>query len=351
MLSLARVALISAGITGLLLGFAMFMTMLTVFMLTRDRRRRRVNYGMIAASITLLALALTEYAIDITRLVRGFITIGPHSSGGPRRWFYGVDDFTFIVKGCLYPFQVLILDGVVIYRAYVAWQNLWVVVIPCIGWCALFASTGGLMHSLIINPQNAPQSYSIRSSPWITALYACTLFTNFSATVLLAYRIWSVNRAASDFQRSYSRLRMLLPVVIESGAIYTILNLALLIAFRIQSPSLHYLRDILAPTVSIVFNMILVRVGFASNRGLSMFGVHRTADVSELEFPWKSDMVDSRECEPDLGVRSFVLELGQMLERDEDDDIPRPEGRTRKTSEPAVSTGVEINALPIVGGA
>lgn len=53
-------------------GFAVFTTGLTIFMLVRDRRRRSVNYSMIAASCTLLALSATvrsglfETAVNLT---------------------------------------------------------------------------------------------------------------------------------------------------------------------------------------------------------------------------------------------------------------------------------------------
>ena len=120
------------------------------------------------------------------------------------------------------------------------------------------------MYSMLTIMHYSEAAYVERSPPWINALYACTLFTNFSATgersaihtssvasswpapVLLAFRVWRVNSRASEFRRTYSRLRIFLRVVIESGTIYTILNLALLISLRLNSPLVWYLRDIVS---------------------------------------------------------------------------------------------------------
>lgn len=55
-----------------------------------------------------------EFIIDVARLIRGFVIVGPYRPGGPWLFFYSVRDYTFIVKGCLYPVQTLILDGVVV---------------------------------------------------------------------------------------------------------------------------------------------------------------------------------------------------------------------------------------------
>ena len=78
-------------------------------------------------------------------------------------------------------------------------------------------------------------------------LYIRPLFaSSWPAPVLLAFRVWRVNSRASEFRRTYSRLRIFLRVVIESGTIYTILNLALLISLRLNSPLVWYLRDIVS---------------------------------------------------------------------------------------------------------
>lgn len=94
-------------------------------------------------------------AVNIARIYQGFITIGPFVPGGPEAWFSVVSDPTFVSKSVFYNTQTLILDAVVvshwrlscialsdshydkIYRTYVVWQSVLVVILPMIGWCGL----------------------------------------------------------------------------------------------------------------------------------------------------------------------------------------------------------------------
>lgn len=110
------------------------MYILTVFILTRDGRKRRLNYGMLGASTMLILLSSTvrlpgvpaqsatdpsliclqEMFNNIVRLIRAYLYVGPHISGGPEAFFGAITEPTFIVKGCLHPIQILLLDGVVV---------------------------------------------------------------------------------------------------------------------------------------------------------------------------------------------------------------------------------------------
>lgn len=52
--------------------------------------------------------------VNIARVRRGFLTIGPALEGGPEEFFLRVSEITFIVKSVLYNAQTLILDGVMV---------------------------------------------------------------------------------------------------------------------------------------------------------------------------------------------------------------------------------------------
>lgn len=129
MYTLLSLALISVK------GFGLFIYAITMYMLVRDPRRRRVSYGMIVASTTLMLLTTTvstgslahrsikfkkvayqEFVTNIVRLVRAHITVGPKRFGGAEAFYQDSSELTFVLKGCLFPFQILILDGVVVGR-------------------------------------------------------------------------------------------------------------------------------------------------------------------------------------------------------------------------------------------
>lgn len=93
--------------------------------------------------------------LNIVRLWQGLFTVGPTYRGGPDGYFYDVSHYTFVFKSVLYNLQTIIFDGVVVstsaclyfllvskhaaqvYRAYAVWQNIYVVIIPILGWIAL----------------------------------------------------------------------------------------------------------------------------------------------------------------------------------------------------------------------
>ena len=94
------------------------------------------------------------------------------------------------------------------------------------------------------------------SAGWATAFFAATLATNVICTCaslywyptpfinivysgMIAFRIWSVDRASGKYNNSKSTLKPVLAVVIESGAIYSA-SLTILLAIYL-SHSLVYL--------------------------------------------------------------------------------------------------------------
>ncbi|KAH8078708.1 hypothetical protein BXZ70DRAFT_911134, partial [Cristinia sonorae] len=90
----------------------------------------------------------------------------------------------------------------------------------------------GLNYTLVILPPNSNSTnvFAPRTATWITAVYTGTLITNVTATGILAYRIWRVNRRASEFVPA-ERLSVILHVVVESGTIYSIAITIALITF------------------------------------------------------------------------------------------------------------------------
>ncbi|TCD60725.1 hypothetical protein EIP91_009631 [Steccherinum ochraceum] len=205
-------------------------------------------------------LATAEFAVNIMRLINGFLRVGPSYPTGVEGFFSDVTEKTFIVKGALYNVQTLILDAAVIYR-----------------WTALLdkfspsTCTVGLNRAFITASVNTDDVFAEQTGRWITATYAMTLTTNLIATTLLAYRIWRVNRRTSEFVASKCLTPILL-VVIESGAIYSMTIVAALVAFALNSVGVYVILDLISPIISIVFNMIIVRIGLASDRGLSAVG-------------------------------------------------------------------------------
>ena len=84
--------------------------------------------------------------------------------------------------------------------------------------------------------------------------------------------------------------------------------------------------------VSIVFNMIVVRVGFSSS-GKSALGVSTAGQRTAPEVPWNSNWFpeEKERVDAETGLKSFVLELTHFLDPTQDrvmDDVQeRPESQ------------------------
>ena len=143
-----------------------------------------------------------------------------------------------------------------IYRCSVVWQhNIWIIILPILLWisCAgkwpilrIRTDKGWRNCSNLVTGVGVIISYSKASSEarvfsfvgWTTSFYVATLATNvictctssysdpisfidFTYSVMIAFRIWSVDRANRKYRETKSTLKPVLAVVIESGAIYS----------------------------------------------------------------------------------------------------------------------------------
>ncbi|KIP01643.1 hypothetical protein PHLGIDRAFT_131166 [Phlebiopsis gigantea 11061_1 CR5-6] len=311
MLSLTDAAIISTILEAILYGFSILMFIFTLWIVLQNRRRRRLSFGMVSAACAILLLSSAEMIVNIMRVRQGFLTVGPHLPGGSEQFFGDVSTSTFVIKSCLYNTQTLILDGVVIYRTYVVWQNLWIVVLPILGWCGLLAASIGLNVALATASAQAGDVFAVGTGRWITANYAITLATNLTSTSLLAYRIWKVKQQSARFSSANNPLSSILRVVIESGAIYSVTITTALVAFVSKSNGVYVVLDMISPIISIVFNMITVRVGLASDQRLSAPGtLHQSAFSTEVRAGINHNHPYSR-C-----GQSLAVEITQYIEQD-----------------------------------
>ncbi|EJF62607.1 hypothetical protein DICSQDRAFT_57684 [Dichomitus squalens LYAD-421 SS1] len=303
MLTLQVASIFSTTVEATLYGYSVFMFMLAMWIMLRDRRRRHINHWMVAAGCGLIALATAEMAVNIARVYQGFVSKGPFTDGGPEAYFANVSELTFVVKSCLYNAQTLILDAVVIYRTYVVWQNILVCVVPMIGWCGLFAGSIGLNVALATAPQKG-DVFAVQTGEWITSVYALTLATNLSST--------------------------------SAGAIYSMTITAALISFVVKSNGVYVLLDMISPIISIVFNMLIIRVGLAHD---SSFGTSGTNG-------WGTAMMSDRgshlrrRLEGTFEMKDLRVEITQVVEEDFQYE------REQELDADALGPGTPMDSLP-----
>ncbi|KAI0643304.1 hypothetical protein C8Q79DRAFT_1012601 [Trametes meyenii] len=319
MFSIHAAGILSTTLEAVLYGYAVFMFTLAMWIMLRDRHQRQVNYALVAAGCALMVLATAEMGVNIARVYQGYVTKGPFLEGGPETFFAAPSEPTFVVKSILYNVQTLILDAVVIYRTYIVWQSSLVVILPIIGWFGLLAGTIGLNIALVHSGNDV---FAQQTGRWITSVYALTLGTNLSSTTLLAGRIWTVTRRSAQY-RSSNFLSPVLRVIIESGAIYSMTITAALISFVVKSNGVYVILDMISPIISIVFNMLIIRIGMANDRTLLGTSTNQSAWAAAAVSVERASAA-RRRADGTYEMKDLKVEITQVIEDDSDYAVVRP---------------------------
>ncbi|KAG1725528.1 hypothetical protein EDB19DRAFT_1915044 [Suillus lakei] len=253
-------SLMSTVLEGILYGFSVLMFMGTVWSLTYKQRIQDINRPIIVVAILLLILSTAHIIVNIIRVEDGFVKYRDTYPGGPAAFFADVSQETYLIKHALYVLQTLLADGVVIYRCYVVWQSVWIVVLPSMLWCSV-AVTGVI--GLYCASQSTIYSGDIYAqvlANWVTAFFALTIATNLSSSGLLVYRIWSIERNASAARATKGTMMPLMRVLMDTAVLYSVVLFTALICFICSNNGEVVVLDMVMPIVSIAFYMVLIRI-------------------------------------------------------------------------------------------
>jgi len=265
-LYLDKAAVISTTLESILYGFSLFMFGLTIKILLDRPRGRQVNRLLLTVSCLLFIFSTMHMAIDVKRIENGLITYRNTFPGGPIAFFAQPGEFMFLFKNAVYTAQTLTGDGILIYRCYIVWRNLWVVVFPIVVWFAVLASGVMAVYAASTIPVlGTGHSVFVKTvGQWVTAFYSLTLSANLVTTCLLAYKIWEVDRRVA-----HMRQRSMMPIVhtvVDAGALYSVALVSALACFVNDSNGQYIVLDMVTPIISITFYMVILRVGMVTAR-------------------------------------------------------------------------------------
>ncbi|KAG2337642.1 hypothetical protein BDR05DRAFT_970072 [Suillus weaverae] len=224
--------IMSTVLEGILYGFSVLMFIGTTWTFTYKQRIRDINRPIAVVATLLFALSTAHIIIGTIRLDDGLVKYGNTFHDGPAGFFADVRQEKFAIKNTIITLQTLLGDGVVIYRCYVVWQSVWIIILPCMMWCGV-AAFGICMVYVQAPTTNAKNVFGNETGHWITAFLSLTLATNLLSSGLLGYRIWTIERNVS-------------------GA-YTTKN------------KMPILRVLIVPIISIAFYMVFIRVAISKN--------------------------------------------------------------------------------------
>ncbi|KAG1744858.1 hypothetical protein EDB19DRAFT_1960659 [Suillus lakei] len=249
-------ALMSAVLEGVLYGFSVLMFVGTIWALTYKRHMQDINRPIAVVAILLLLVSTVHMIVTIIRVENGFVKYRDTWPGGPAAFFADVTEETYVIKHALYIFQTVLADGVMVYRCYVVWQSVQVVILPSMLWCSIIV-TG--VHAVYNNSQaitNPGDVFAPELETWIMAFIASTLTTNLVCSGLLLYRIWMVEREVSKVRATKKGSIMpLVRILVDAAVLYSVVLFSLLICFLCGNNGESVLTDLAVPIISIAFYM------------------------------------------------------------------------------------------------
>ncbi|KAI0352622.1 hypothetical protein OH77DRAFT_770519 [Trametes cingulata] len=257
---------------------------------------------MLGVLVLMFGIATIHVATNFSRIILAFI-VHADAPGGPAAFFNELSNFTQMFGSTLYVMQTLLGDAMVLYRCYLVWERRFIVVaFPCV---LLLGSTATGIGILYAFDKVVPEAsiFVVQLGHWITAFFSMTFATNAICTALVAYRIWAINRAHLSFR--HRRLRPVMVLIVESGAIYSATLLALLILYNVDSWFQYVILDSVSPIVGIVFSVIMLRIatGMSNVEGETALAlVEPSAVASGIQLSRMSSRGDRKDSAVDESV-------------------------------------------------
>ncbi|KAG1847096.1 hypothetical protein C8R48DRAFT_615909 [Suillus tomentosus] len=259
-------AIFSTAMEGILYGFSVLMFVGTMWALTRKRRMKEINRTNTAVAFMLLILSTAHMIVDIVRLEQGLVTYRDTFPGGPAAFFADVTQTTFVVKNIMYSLQTMLGDGMVIYRCYVVWQSVWIIIVPSLLWIAMTVCAFCADYKLSNATSEAGDVFAKPTGQWITAFYTMSLASNLLASGCLAYRIWRMERNVSAIRTSNKSMMPIVRVLADAAILYSVTILTGLVCFVEANNGQYIILDMTMPIISIAFYMIIIRMAMKTTR-------------------------------------------------------------------------------------
>ncbi|PFH46945.1 hypothetical protein AMATHDRAFT_95755, partial [Amanita thiersii Skay4041] len=261
--------------------YAVLFSLCVYVLVYAKRLQGGVNKPLLITAIVMFVFSTIHVCVGLARGIFAFIQSKDEPLGA-LGYYAKIWLPISIFKQALYatnnvPFtqKSIVADGLV-YRCYVVWGFRWrVVVLPLIMLLAttLCAYLAVYNFSQIHEGENV---FASKIAEWGTALFSLSLATNVTVTTLIASRIWWISREANTVlgKKHGQKYNKAVIIIVESGAIYSISLLTLLVLYCVKSNAQYIVYDALAQIMGIVPTLIIVRVGLGvSTQAQQTYGV------------------------------------------------------------------------------
>ncbi|KAG2142360.1 hypothetical protein DEU56DRAFT_979546 [Suillus clintonianus] len=283
-MSLDAACLLAMALEGIFYGFSILMFVGTIWTLTYKQRAQDINRPMIVVAILLLIFSTAHIIVNIIHVEHGLVTYRDTYPGGPVAFFADPAQKTLAMLHVFYFLQTLLADGVVIYRCYVVWQSVWIIILPSLLWCSVVVTGICVIYSYLQVTSSSMDFFAnLLGGPahWVTAYFASTMATNGLSSGLLAYRIWMIERNVSATRATKGTMMPIVRVLLDAAVLYTVVLVIALICFLCSNTGEQAAVDMITPIISIAFYMVLIRI--AINRQNRTYTSTNETEQSALE--------------------------------------------------------------------
>ncbi|KAG2141133.1 uncharacterized protein EDB93DRAFT_1241794 [Suillus bovinus] len=257
--------LMSTILEGILYGFSLLMFIGTMWIFTYKRRMRDTNWPTIAVATLLFLLSTAHMVVGIIYVENGLVSYRDTFPGGPVAYFADLLQGLFVVKNAILVLQTLLGDGVVIYRCYVVWQSVRIIILPCIMWCGVAVFGVCMVYSMSQPQVNDSTNFFLdATTQWITTFISFTIATNLLSSGLLAYRVWTIERRVSTSRTTKNKIPIL-RVFVDAAVLYSAAVCSSLISFVCSSSGMYVMADLVIPIIPIAFYMVFIRIAMSQN--------------------------------------------------------------------------------------
>ncbi|EKM58138.1 uncharacterized protein PHACADRAFT_139802 [Phanerochaete carnosa HHB-10118-sp] len=201
---------------------------------------------------------------------------------------FGDEDYHTFIADCTVSVADFLGDLILIYRCWIIWSgNYWITVLP------LLSSVGGLICSAVVGHLvwgTTGATVSPAIVPLGLASFVLPLCTNVLATGLIVARVWWMGRGGRMYALSGGgATRKAMHVIIESGALYFLVQLVFVVVYGLNDPSADVMIAIAVQTYGIASTLIIIHVGL----GLSSEQTTKTAAILSVSWTKRSSIAFS----------------------------------------------------------
>jgi hypothetical protein len=241
--------------------YGIYFTLFVICLFVFDNGRQTTNQVVKYTVIAMFVISTAHIAGTIRSLQEGFFDWRPKT---PETYFNSKALPLNLANKSLYGANLLLGDGLMIYRLWIIYQRRWLVVALPILLTMATASLIGVTIWEFSNLTPGQSAFAARVTSIAPALFSVPLVTNIVITGLIIWRIKQAQDSTkfTSNHRMYAFYRRVIRDTIESCVLYPIFLLAALILYCLKNNGQDILTGSMAQIVSIVPTLMWLQHSF-----------------------------------------------------------------------------------------